>query len=258
MSKQRYIRDEMWRDSWFYQLPAKNKLVWVYLLTNASCNVAGLYKLNRGLASSELGIKQAELEGVLNGFVEDKKLLICDEWVCLVNFYKHQTDSPKIKAGVKRILSTVPKEVLDYLYGSDTLCIEYRTLLNLTLLNSTLPNGHADFPEDLEDIKKYSPEDMAMAELLVELIQKNNPDWKLRGNMDTWAEHIEKLHRIDGRTYQQIEYMIRWVQADSFWQQNILSTAKLREKFNDLIPKLKASALKVHTQRQQARKPKVL
>ena len=97
-----------------------------------------------------------------------------------------------------------------------------------------------------------------MADLLISLIQANTPDWKFKGNKEAWAEHIEKLHRIDGRTYQQIEYMIRWTQKDEFWQKNILSTAKLREKFNDLIPKLKASVTKNVADQQKATKPKML
>lgn len=92
---------------------------------------------------------------------------------------------------------------------------------------------------------KFGLEDMQMAELLVQLITANNPEWTMRGSIDKWAEDIEKLHRIDLRSYEQIGYMIRWTQKDSFWCQNILSTKKLREKFNDLIPKIKAQHKKV-------------
>lgn len=117
----------------------------------------------------------------------------------------------------------------------------------------------ADDPEDSDQKKaKYGEEDMKMVDLLISLIVKNTPEWTLKGNKETWAEHIEKLHRIDGRTYEQIEYMIRWTQADAFWHQNILSTAKLREKFNDLIPKLKASVTKEIHKSQVASKPKMI
>jgi hypothetical protein len=99
-----------------------------------------------------------------------------------------------------------------------------------------------------EDTRKvsFTPKDMEMVDLLIDLISKNNPAWVMRGNKDTWAEDVNKIHRLDSRTYEQIEYMIRWVQQDSFWSQNILSASKLREKFNDLIPKLKK--IKSHNQ----------
>ncbi|MCW2165781.1 hypothetical protein B0I12_002946 [Microbacterium hydrothermale] len=38
----------------------------------------------------------------------------------------------------------------------------------------------------------------------------------------------------DGRTVEQIENAIRWCQADPFWRSNILSAAKLREKYDQL------------------------
>lgn len=97
---------------------------------------------------------------------------------------------------------------------------------------------------------KFTAEDMRLAELLIALIQQNNPEWQMRGNKDTWAENVNKLHRLDERTYEQIETMIRWVQSDSFWKQNILSTAKLREKFNDLIPRIKSAYQKQGTKKQ--------
>lgn len=93
----------------------------------------------------------------------------------------------------------------------------------------------------------YCPEDMKLTELLISLIKENNPDWQMRGNKNTWAENIEKLHRIDKRSYEDIEIMIRWIQADDFWKQNILSTAKVRDKFNDLIPKVRGAYQKKGT-----------
>ena len=101
---------------------------------------------------------------------------------------------------------------------------------------------------DVDKTLKFSEKDLEMATLLADLIKNNNPNWQLKGGIKTWATHIEKLHRIDGRTYEQIEYTIRWTQRDQFWQQNILSTAKLRKQFNNLIPKMKADHEGSHTE----------
>jgi hypothetical protein len=252
MSKQRIVKDEIWGDEWFYSQAADQKLVWLYLLTNDRCNVAGVYKLNRAWAAKALNIKPDRLDTILEGFEEDFRCTLYQEWIFLTNFYKHQSKSPKIKAGVSRILNELPRQVQEFMASSDRVCIEYRTLLNSTLLNSTLPDGEDPFATSS---KKYSEKDMAMAELLTSLIKKNYPDWQLRGNMETWAEHIEKLHRIDKRTYEQIEYMIRWTQAHNFWRQNILSTSKLRDKFNELIPKLREDIAKRQRQAQTNHNP---
>lgn len=46
----------------------------------------------------------------------------------------------------------------------------------------------------------------------------------------------------DNATEEQIAYVIRWCQQDQFWKANILSASKLREKFGQLVAKIKAEA----------------
>ncbi len=44
--------------------------------------------------------------------------------------------------------------------------------------------------------------------------------------------------RVEGRTPERIEQVIRWVARDPFWSKNILSTAKLRQQFDALVMKM--------------------
>lgn len=57
-------------------------------------------------------------------------------------------------------------------------------------------------------------------------------------DFNKWAIHIDRLIRLDKRTPQEIEAVIHWCQRDTFWHSNILSTAKLREKFPELKRKM--------------------
>ena len=51
-------------------------------------------------------------------------------------------------------------------------------------------------------------------------------------HIEQWAKDIEKLNRIDKRSYEDIEKVIRWVKtAGNFWCSNIISGSKLREKY---------------------------
>lgn len=332
MSKARQIKDEIWSDDWFFTLNSTEKLAWMFLLTNDRCNIAGIYKLNFVWASRVSGIPEEEFKAAIDRFKSEKKLLIKDDWIVIVNFVKHQSKNPSVVKGIRRIVNDLPTEVVEILTetqlnlkdpkyktigvtrkerikkrddfkcvkcGSEeklevdhivplfkggknidenlqTLCKKCHqeksvgemretgchTLLNSTLLNSTQPIGNVEKMFDVSDgetEKKYDEEDMRLTNLLIELIKQNNPDWQMRGKIETWAEHIEKLRRIDQRTPEQIEYMIRWVQGHPFWQSNILSTAKLREKFNDpLIPQLKRDMADRLKQQQHANKPKMI
>ena len=49
-----------------------------------------------------------------------------------------------------------------------------------------------------------------------------------------WHQSMDRLVRLDGYTPDQIRQVIDWSQANEFWQGNILSAAKLREKFDQL------------------------
>lgn len=79
-----------------------------------------------------------------------------------------------------------------------------------------------------------------LADLLFSEIQKRKPDYK-KPNLKTWARDVDRMIRLDKRKPERIEAVIRWCQADAGdgekafgWQNNILSTGKLREKFDKL------------------------
>lgn len=73
-----------------------------------------------------------------------------------------------------------------------------------------------------------------LSEYLFEKIRENNPDHK-EPNFENWAKHIDLMIKIDKRTPDRIKEVIDWCQKDNFWYKNILSTKKLREKFDQLI-----------------------
>jgi hypothetical protein len=87
----------------------------------------------------------------------------------------------------------------------------------------------------------YSEEDLELANHLLELIRKNTPTFK-EPNIETWADHIRLMRERDNRTSQQIKFVIDWCQKDNFWSANILSTKKLREKFDTLVSQIKRNA----------------
>jgi hypothetical protein len=73
---------------------------------------------------------------------------------------------------------------------------------------------------------------------LYERIKENNPDHK-KPNLQKWADDVRLMMEHDHRTEEQIAYVIDWAQRDSFWKGNILSTKKLREKFDQLVIRIK-------------------
>ena len=78
-------------------------------------------------------------------------------------------------------------------------------------------------------------EAVKLAKKLKERILDNKPNRKIdRSWEENWSRDIEKLHRIDGRSWEDIEKVIDWSQNSAFWRTNILSGKKLRDKIDTL------------------------
>lgn len=66
----------------------------------------------------------------------------------------------------------------------------------------------------------------------------NDPDYK-KPNLQNWANDVRLMMERDNRTEEQIIYLMDWCQNHSFWKSVVLSTSKLREKFGQLVIKVK-------------------
>ena len=76
-----------------------------------------------------------------------------------------------------------------------------------------------------------------LAELLYSLHKTEDEKYKVSDkSMESWAVEIDKLNRIDERSWDDIERVIRWAKRpDSFWFTNIMSGKKLRQQFPKLL-----------------------
>ena len=78
-----------------------------------------------------------------------------------------------------------------------------------------------------------------LADRLLGKIRKRNPEHK--ADLQRWAREVDVMIRRDGRRPDIVAEIIDWCQADAFWQNNILSPAKLRAQFDQLLLKRAAS-----------------
>lgn len=153
MSKQRIIKDEVWDDEWFYDLDPVEKLVWLFLLTNARCNIAGFYKLNLKWGARTVGLDLDVFQKIMARFVRDEKLWMFEEWLVIINFTKHQAENPSVKIGIKRVLESVPDDVIDSLRQAVPEC---PTLLYLTLLNADALR-EPSLPPPVDEVDEIKP-----------------------------------------------------------------------------------------------------
>ena len=94
----------------------------------------------------------------------------------------------------------------------------------------------------------YDDNHFQLAEYFYNQILKNNPEHK-KPNLEKWANDVRLMMDNDKRTEEQIKYLMKWVQQDSFEMSNVLSPSKLRERFDPLVMKVKKE--KGHTPNKQ-------
>jgi biotin operon repressor len=102
-----------------------------------------------------------------------------------------------------------------------------------------------DKPTEKKTEVKYPEESMEYkaALHLYNLILQNIPTFKTP-DLQGWAKHVDLMFRVDKRSAWHLRQVMEWCQAHSFWKPNILSTKKLREKYDTLTAQMNAEIKK--------------
>lgn len=93
-------------------------------------------------------------------------------------------------------------------------------------------------PENRKPV--FETDDLRFAEFFFAELLKINPSHK-KPNLDAWANDARLMRERDSRTLRDAAELVRWCITDPFWKTNILSVAKLREKWDALTMKKNAS-----------------
>jgi len=111
-------------------------------------------------------------------------------------------------------------------------------------IKQSLPNN---IEYNIENNIVYTPQAKKCAERLKNKILEiypNNAGAKKKDCVQRWAKDIDKMNRLDGRSWEDIEKAIDWALNDSFWQKNIWSGANLRKHYDRLEADAKAKFMK--------------
>ena len=121
----------------------------------------------------------------------------------------------------------------------------YQTLDNYKSHTESQNKGtqkeHRSHAKNNKDKYSLTSNEVRLSNLLLCETRKRKPDFR-EPHIQSWAKHIDRMIRLDNRTPEKIEAVIQWCQQDPFWQNNILSTAKLREQFDQLELKMQGNS----------------
>jgi hypothetical protein len=133
----RSVQTSMWRaDEWFQLLDTDARLFWIYLFTNPSASVAGIYKLPLRTMAFETGLDVQRVADLLTQFAQDGKAYYEAGVVWVRKMREYQLPgkvSPQLAAHIEGELARIPdghlkrRYQMTYGYPIDTVSI-----LNLT------------------------------------------------------------------------------------------------------------------------------
>lgn len=123
MAGYRQIHTSIWRDTWFIDLSVEEKLLFVYLFSNDSSTLTGIYQLSMKVMMFETGLDKEAVLAALEKFARDGKAFYEDNTVWVVNMERyHSSSSPKVLEHNRRDLDMLPDSPMKRKY------IEHRDL----------------------------------------------------------------------------------------------------------------------------------
>lgn len=134
----RSVQTRMWReDDWFQTIDTDARLLFIYLFTNPSASIAGIYRLPLRTIEFESGIPQARVKELLAQFSTANKAHFENGVVWVVKMRENQipgeTLSPKVKVRLDKDVASIPdcplkiRYLKHYGYPIDTLSIPVST-----------------------------------------------------------------------------------------------------------------------------------
>lgn len=154
MAKQRFVKTSFRSDQYVETLSPLTKLLFLYLLTNECANLIWIYELSIKRMVFETGIELDDLKTSLKTLEQDWKVYYLDNRVVFRSYIKHQSCTPSIVQGMIRERDLLPSFINERIQSIPTLGGLRSTLLNLTLLNLTLPIGSSS---DFEKFRNLYP-----------------------------------------------------------------------------------------------------
>jgi hypothetical protein len=154
--------------------------------------------------------------------MEINKLRIDDKW------YYVENENTVMFHGNK-VDKIIEKSNLFYIHvNNDVFAIKATDYTAFYVINN---EGKRSKKEQVD----YSDDVVELTNRFLELIQFNNPKFKIPNDLSKWHDSIEKMMRLDNLSFDEVKMIIEYAQTDNFWKPIVLSAEKLRQKKDTLL-----------------------
>lgn len=176
--KTRIIYTNFWKDNYISDLSAKEKLSFLYLITNDSVSICGIYQLPDKYICMDLSLTSTEWKQIKEKFTTDHKFYFKDGWIKIMNFAKYNKYSgEKNEQAINKDLLHVPSEIRDFQYSIDTVSIGVSSTadtLNNQNHNQNINHKSKSEIKSLEGVETFKDP----INRLIGMFQHVNPSYK--------------------------------------------------------------------------------
>ena len=194
MANYRQIHVSLWKDEWFLDLEPDEKLLFIYLFSNESTSLAGIYRLAFKVICFETGLTPEFVKKTLKKFDDDQKVYYDDGVVWVVNMRRyHETKSIKVQTRIRNDIDEIPDCPIKIAY-----------LENVNTVSIPYPYPNLKEEEEEEDKKEEEVSGNGIyTDLSVAFVNKTNiPEFS--PNPDSWFKALNKMGKA-GVTVEDIE-----------------------------------------------------
>ena len=204
--KTRIIYTKFWYDTYISNLGTKEKLLFIYLVTNEKVTICGIYELPDKYILLDVGITQKELDQMKERFMSDGKFSFIDGWVRIENFELYNKFTGNLNETAKeKEMSLIPKKVIDYPRGIDRVSTISDTLNN----HKSIINNHKS--ETNNKKQRYMDSVLLTLEEHQKLIEKFG-----EGETKTYIENLNNYIGSKGKKYKSHYFTIlSWSKKDN-------------------------------------------
>jgi len=166
MATYRNFYPQFWEDDFILDLKKDEKYLYFYLLTNPKTNLWGIYEISLKVMEFHLDMKSDQILKLIDRLQLSDKIIYSKETneIVIRNWLKYNFNpSPLVVKNIENGLKTIKNQnLIQYLYGIDTLSIQYQYPINTlsiprdTVIESLKSLSSLKEKDLKEDIKEYS------------------------------------------------------------------------------------------------------
>jgi len=218
MAKTMQIDNKIYNDAWFFSLSPEAKWLFVFLLTNDTCNLIGCYEMPFQIIISYTGLSTKKIDLCFKELKD--KIIYKDGWIIIKNFLKYSSNNnPSIEIAKKKQLASLPEKINTLYTGW------VQGVKTFYTYNDNDIDNDKDIDIDKDKDKKRVVKGKTLNDLSEEDIEQIAQDYKVpTAFVLSKIDDMKNYCMAKGKVYKDYKAALRnWVKKDAMERKEVIN-----------------------------------